>query len=117
MALILFANVPPLGWMSLADGRARLWAACTLALVHFMNQPVYNSLIAEYVPRARRSLGYGFSNTLCFGIGGLGPTCAGFVNDDFRTYGGLAVLAAIAGLLALLLVRWRTSALARRADE
>ncbi|MBC8873946.1 MAG: MFS transporter [Planctomycetes bacterium] len=107
MALILFANVPPLIWMSLADGRARIWAACSLALVHFMNQPVYNSLIAEYVPRARRSLGYGFSNTLCFGIGGFGPTYAGFVKDDFRTYGGLAILAAIAGLLALLLVRWR----------
>ena len=108
MALILFANVPPLVWMSLAGGQARLWAACLLALVHFMNQPVYNSLIAEYVPRARRSFGYGFSNTLCFGIGGLGPTYAGFVKDDFRTYGGLAILAAIAGVLALLLVRWRS---------
>jgi len=108
MALILFANVPPLIWMSLADGQVRLWAACLLALVHFMNQPVYNSLIAEYVPRARRSFGYGFSNTLCFGIGGFGPAYAGFVRDDFRTYGGLAILAAIAGILALLLVRWRS---------
>ncbi len=112
-ASILFASAPPLVWMSLADGQARLWAACTLALVHFMNQPVYNSLIAEYVPRARRSLGYGFSYTLCFGIGGLGPTYAGLMKDDRWTYGGLAVFAAIGGLLALALVRWRKLAPAR----
>jgi hypothetical protein len=99
--------------MSLAEGQTRLWAACTLALVHFMNQPVYNSLIAEYVPRGRRSLGYGFSYTLCFGIGGLGPTYAGLMKDDCWTYGGLAVIAAIAGLLALALVRCRKTALAR----
>ena len=73
-----------------------------------MNQPVYNSLIAEYVPRARRSLGYGFNNTLCFGIGGFGPAFAGFMKDDRWTYGGLAVIAAITGVLALVLVRWRT---------
>jgi len=112
-ALILFATVPPLVWMSLAEGQTRLWAACSLALVHFMNQPVYNSLIAEYVPRERRSLGYGFSYTLCFGIGGLGPTYAGFMKDDRWTYGGLAVIAAIGGLLALALVRCRTTTFAR----
>lgn len=116
LAMILFGIVPPLIWMALAEGQARLWAACLMSLILFMNQPVYNSLIAEYVPRERRSLGYGFSNTLCFGIGGFGPTYAGLMNDRW-TYGGLAVIAAITGLLALALVRWRKSALVRQTDE
>ena len=107
LALILFGIVPPLVWMSLAQGQARLWAACTMSLILFMNQPVYNSLIAEYVPRARRSLGYGFNNTLCFGIGGFGPAFAGLMKDDRWTYGGLAVIATTTGLLSLVLVRWR----------
>lgn len=102
---ILFANVPPLIWMAVAQGQARLWAACLMAFVHFMNQPIYNSLIAEYVPRRRRSLAYGFSYTLGFGMGGLGPAYAGFVNDDGWTYGGLAVVASVAGLLAFMLAR------------
>ena len=107
LAFIMFANVPCLVWMAFADGPWRLVAACSAAFVHFMNQPVYNSLIAQYVPSARRSVGYGFSNMMCFGIGALGPTCAGFMQDDFYTYGGMAVVIAIAGCLALGLNRQR----------
>lgn len=103
LALILLANAPALVWVAVAEGQARLWATCTLAFVHFMNQPIYNSLIAQFVPRSRRSVGYGFSNMLCFGIGALGPAYAGYVGDDLWTYGGLAVFAATAGTLALIL--------------
>jgi predicted MFS family arabinose efflux permease len=91
--------------MAIAEGQARVWATCTLAFVHFMNQPVYNSLIAQYVPHARRSVGYGFSNMICFGIGALGPAYAGFMRTDQWTYGGLAVVAAVAGMLAFTLQR------------
>jgi predicted MFS family arabinose efflux permease len=114
LAMVLFGIVPPLVWMSLAQGQARLWAACLMSLILFMNQPVYNSLIAEYVPRARRSLCYGFNNTLCFGIGGFGPACVGFMKDDRWRYGCLALVAAITGVLAIVLVCWQRSALARQ---
>jgi predicted MFS family arabinose efflux permease len=107
LAFIMFANVPCLVWMAFADGPWRLVAACSAAFVHFMNQPVYNSLIAQYVPSARRSVGYGFSNMMCFGIGALGPTCAGFMTDDIYTYGGMAVVIAFAGCLSLGLNRQR----------
>ena len=87
-------------------------AAGVMAFVHFMNQPVYNSLIAKFVPRGRRSTGYGFSNMMCFGVGALGPTFAGLVHHvagperaDLWTYGILAALALLASLLALRL--WR----------
>lgn len=105
LALIMFGNVPCLLWMAFATGPWRVAAACTTALVHFMSQPVYNSLIAQYVPRARRSVGYGFSNTICFGIGALGPTFAGFLRSDQHTYVAMAVVISFAGLVALTLNR------------
>lgn len=107
---VLFANVPCLLWMAVAQGEARLWATCATALVHFMNQPIYNSLIALYVPRAHRSTGYGFSNMMCFGVGAFGPGFAGLVRyyaaagqADFWTYGTLAAVAFTGGVLAILL--------------
>ena len=103
LAVIVFGNVPCLLWMAFAEGPWRLAACCTLALVHFMNQPVYNSLIAQFVPRARRSVGYGFSNMMCFGIGALGPTYAGFTSTDQQTYGGLAIVALMSTGVSLLL--------------
>lgn len=107
LTLILFGNAPCLAWMAVAEGKTRVFAACALALVHFMNQPVYNSLIAQYVPRSRLSLGYGFSNLMCFGIGALGPAYAGFMQTDAWTYGGLAVVAALAATISLTLLMRR----------
>jgi MFS family permease len=100
LSWVMFANVPCLLGMAVAEGPWRLAAACLFALVHFMNQPIYNSLIADFVPAERRSLGYGFSNMMCFGIGALGPFFAGMMITDFATYSGLAAVIALAGLLA-----------------
>ncbi len=104
LSVIMFGSATALVWVAQAEGAARLWSTCTLALIFFMMQPVYNSLIAQYVPPARRSVGYGFSNMICFGIGALGPTYAGLMRNDQWTYGGLAVIAAIAGLVAIALM-------------
>ncbi len=105
LSLVMLANAPCLLWMAVAEGPWRLAAACLFALVHFMNQPLYNSLIAEYVPSKRRSVGYGFSNMMCFGIGALGPLFAGSMPSDLWTYGGLAAVITLAGLLAWILSR------------
>lgn len=104
LTFIFFANVPPLMWMAFAEGPWRFVAACLLAFIHFMNQPVYNSLIADVVPHARRSLGYGFSNMMCFGIGAFGPLVAGLLPSDEAVYALLGGLAAMAGGVSLLLV-------------
>ena len=102
---------PPLIWMAFAEGPSRFVAACVLAVIHFMNQPVYNSLIAQHIPASRRSLGYGFSNMMCFGIGAFGPYFAGQFMGDTAVYGGLAAVATAAGLFATysLIVRDRQS--------
>jgi hypothetical protein len=76
------------------------------ALVHFMNQPIYNSLIASYVPRGRRSLGYGFSFLMSFGLGSFGATFAGHAGSTFSQqfyYATLATLALFASMIALIL--------------
>lgn len=112
LVAILLANAPLLAWMALAQGPARLVAACLLAFVHFMHQPVYNSLLPRYVPAARLSTGYGFSNLMCFGLGALGPAWSGYVQTsapshlgELWAYGSLALIALAASATAAVL--WR----------
>ena len=62
---------------------------------------------SDAVPPSRRSLGYGFSNMLTFGVGSFGAGFAGFALEwsNLFAYGSLAVLAVGSGLVALVL--WR----------
>lgn len=101
LVFVFFANVPPLLWMAYADGVWRFVAACLLAFIHFMNQPIYNSLIATLVPAARRSVGYGFSNMVCFGVGAFGPGIAGMLPDERAVYTALGAVAAVAAFVVM----------------
>ena len=98
---IMLLNAPLLLWMGLAVGPQRFWATCVLSVALFMSQPVYNSLIAQFVPRSRRSLGYGFSNMFTVGVGALGPWFAGVFQHDLHIYGSLAVVAVLSAVLGL----------------
>ncbi|MCA9049414.1 MAG: MFS transporter [Planctomycetaceae bacterium] len=109
LAAAYAANIPFLIWMAYSSGSSRLAAACLWAFVHFMNQPLYNSLLPEYLPRHRRSLGYGFSNMMGFGVGALGPPLVGAIDESFGGYtisfltlSGLALIAAFLPLLLLI---------------
>ena len=110
LTLILWGMAPFLFWMALAQGTERVWAAAGFALIHFMHQPVYNSLVANYVPAARRSLGYGLSNTMTFGVGSFGASFAGYAETDWASYGTLGAMSLTAGLLALGLLRRKRTA-------
>jgi MFS family permease len=114
LCVILLALVPLLVAMALAHGDARLWAASAVSFVLFMQQPIYNSLIAQYIPRRRRSLGFGISNTLGFGLGSFGAKFAGHVHDDRLSYGSLAVMSLASALVAAVLW-WRNSTTERQA--
>jgi MFS family permease len=103
LALVLLGNAPLLLWMAYATGPSRVFAACLLGFVHFMYQPIYNSLVAHAVPIRRRSLGYGFSNMVAFGLGGFGPTLAGFLATDEATYATLATVAVLAACVSLVM--------------
>jgi len=98
MALITAANAPFLIWMAYATGTTCAIAAGLFALIHFMHQPIYNSLIAKYTPARRRSLCYGLSFTMGFGVGSFGAAFAGYCGTFRTTYlslGGIVVAAAI----------------------
>ena len=99
---VLLGNVPPLLWMAFADGAWRFAAACLLAFIHFMSQPIYNSLVAKAIPAHRRSVGYGFSNMVCFGIGAFGPLVAGLLPTERLVYVTLGGVAAVAAAVAML---------------
>jgi hypothetical protein len=106
LTFIALANAPGLVAMALATGVWRVAAAIAFALVHFMHQPIYNSLIAKYTPKSRRSLCYGFSFAMGFGIGSFGARFAGQSTSDLVTFGTLAGLVIVAAGLCGLLWRW-----------
>ncbi len=109
LAAALLLTAPCVLWMGFAHGAARLWAAALFAPLFFMHQPLYNSLVAKYVPRQRRSLCYGLSFTLGFGIGAFGPMFAGLAASDLITYSTLSAVLALAAMLALVLWQWNHS--------
>jgi MFS family permease len=103
LTLVTFCNAPLLVCMAVATGWGRPLATGLLALVHFMHQPLYNSLIADYTPPHRRSLCYGFSFAMGLGLGSFGAGFAGGSRSDLFVYGSLAVVAAGGGCIGLLL--------------
>jgi MFS transporter, FSR family, fosmidomycin resistance protein len=109
LAIVYAANIPFLIWMTFASGWQRLLAACCWAFVHFMNQPLYNSLLPEFLPRSRRSVGFGVSNMAGFGVGAIGPPLVAKFGTQFSdytmSYSALAVLILIAAILPLPLMR------------
>ncbi len=106
LAAILLATSPFLFWMAYAQGATRVWAAALFALTHFMHQPIYNSLVAQYVPSSRRSLGFGLSNLMTFGMGSFGAGYAGYVQEEYgqsANYNSLAIMALVGAALAVFL--------------
>ena len=90
--LVTIGNIPGLIAMAYAQGAARVAACAAWALIHFMHQPIYNSLIAKYTPKRRRSLCFGFSFAMGFGFGSFGAAYAGHSASDRLTFGSLAIV-------------------------
>ncbi len=101
LSMVYLANVPLLLWISVASGSMRLIPCCLLGFVHFMNQPVYNSLLPDYVPVRTRSTWFGFSQMMTFGIGAMGPTLVGWCGDFQVAFVALAGISLLAGLLPI----------------
>jgi len=106
LTLITLSNVPFLVWMAIADGTMRVVAAGLWATVHFMHQPIYNSLIATYTPLRSRSLCYGFSFAMGLGLGSFGAGFAGHTVNNGIIYGTLAGVALVASAFCGILWFW-----------
>ena len=101
MAGSFLATAPFVFWMGVAQGPVRLWAAGGFAALFFMHQPLFNSLVAKYVPRRRRSLCFGLSFSIGFGVGSIGPTVSGLAKNDLMNFAVLGTLLTIAATLCL----------------
>ncbi|GIW78715.1 MAG: hypothetical protein KatS3mg105_0522 [Gemmatales bacterium] len=100
--------------------------ACLLTFFMFAQQPLENSLLAEYTSRRRRGASYATKFALTFGVGALGAYVAGLFWEQYRSVAPVFhVIAFSAGLMVLLLfvfvVKTRTvatpSAASQRAVE
>lgn len=76
-----------------------LAAAACFAFFHFMSQPVFNALIADYCPDCWRGKMYGIYFFCAFGVGSFSASALGFVAESqgIRT---VFLLCALMGLVA-----------------
>ncbi|GEM_PF-326999 len=108
---VFWASLPLLIVMGAVRGAWRVGAAALFMPIFFMHQPLYNSLVAKYVPRQRRSMAYGLSFTLSFGGGSIGPAVIGFIqarsgeNGTLISYGVLALTIGAAAAMVRLLAK------------
>ncbi|MEO2036356.1 MAG: MFS transporter [Planctomycetaceae bacterium] len=111
LAIVYASNAPLLVWMAYADGTSRLLAAGIWAFFHFMNQPLYNALVAEFMSVGRRSFGFGFSNMMGFGVGALGPKLVALYDGAPRGYTegyqSMAIIGVLAGSVPLAILSSR----------
>lgn len=105
ITMITLANVPFLIWMALATDWTRFVAAGAFCIVHFMHQPVYNSLIPKYAPVRKRSFCFGISFAMGLGFGSFGAIFAGHTLNEQAVYLTLAGVSCSAGMVGIFLVR------------
>jgi len=101
LSLIYLSNVPLFFWMGMSNGLVSLVPCCLLAFVHFMNQPVYNSLLPDYLPLKTRSTWFGVSQMMTFGVGAFGPYLVGSFENYRNAYFVLAGISFLAGVFPI----------------
>lgn len=83
--LIALLNIPVLMLIGNASGLMLIIFASTFAFIHFMGQPVYNSLVAEYSPNEWRGRMYGISFFCAFGFGSFSTSLLGYIAEKLDT--------------------------------
>jgi len=97
LALVVAVAAPPLLLlMGRSEGLILMLAAITFAFFHFMGQPIYNNLIADYSPAAWRGRSYGISVFCGFGLGSFSATLLGYTAEQLGTNWVFIVMAGIA---------------------
>lgn len=107
LTVITLMNAPFLIGMAMLTAEWAIVSAAIFALVHFMFQPIYNSLVAKYTPREHRSVCYGLNFVMGFGVGSLGAVLAGWIKDATTlntnyVFAGLSVFASLFGILLII---------------
>jgi MFS family permease len=101
--VVLLIAIPLLVAMGNNQGLLLIVFACAFAFFHFMGQPIFNCLVADYSPEEWRGRAYGISFFCNFGIGSFSATILGGVADKFGI-NWVFTAAAGFGLLSLVCV-------------
>ncbi|MBA7698555.1 Multidrug resistance protein MdtG [subsurface metagenome] len=114
LALVVATAVAPLLLlMGKSEGLILMLAAISFAFFHFMGQPVYNNLIADYSPASWRGRSYGIGFFCTFGLGSFSATLLGYTAEQLGTNWVFIVMAGIAlitlACIVVLLVRALTT--------
>jgi MFS family permease len=108
--LLALALAPALLLMGMSSGLLLVGAAAVFVFFNFAGQPVYNILLAEYIPGPALGRGYGLSFFASFGLGSAAASFSGLLADRWGTSSVFLALAAFAAaVLALAVALWRLS--------
>ncbi|MEE8437838.1 MAG: MFS transporter [Candidatus Neomarinimicrobiota bacterium] len=96
LVILVGANIPILLLMGFTVNITLVLISILMGVVFFTNQPIGNTLIAQFTNKNRRGLGYGISFFLSFGVGSL---AAGFCGVIAQNYGVSFVFPALGLIL------------------
>ncbi len=103
--LVTVIAIPLLIVIGMSSQITLIIMASGFAFFHFMGQPIFNNLIADYSPSYWRGTIYGIYFFCSFGLGSFSATILGFVADNlginqvFFISAGFAVLASIGAMI------------------
>ena len=82
LIFIIAVNIPILLIMGYTSDLLLILSGIMLGIAYFSNQPIGNTLIAEFTHSQNRGLGYGISFFLSFGIGSLAAGFSGIIAEN-----------------------------------
>ena len=105
--IVAVVAAPLLLLMGKSEELILLLAASSFAFFHFMAQPIYNNLIADYSPASWRGRSYGISFFCAFGLGSFSATLLGYTAEQLGTNWVFIVMAGTALItLACIVILW-----------
>jgi predicted MFS family arabinose efflux permease len=97
LPLIIAINIPFLLLMGYTTDIILVLCSLGLGMAYFCNQPISNTLIAEFTHSDNRGLGYGINFFLSFGIGSLAAGIGGYIAENM----GVASVFPVMGFLLI----------------
>jgi MFS family permease len=110
-ALIALINTPLLVLIGNSTGTILITITSVFAFVHFMGQPVYNSLVADYSPDNWRGRMFGISFFCLFGVGSFSGSLLGYFAERLGSHwifwilGGFQLLVLILAIILMVKAR------------
>jgi len=111
--VVAVVTVPLLLLMGNSDEWLLMLAAIGFAFFHFMGQPIFNNLVADYSPASWRGRSYGIHYFCTFGLGSFSATLLGYTAEQLGTNWVFIVMAGVTLIslvcVVMLLVRALTT--------